>query len=178
LSRVGKLPIKIPEKVEIKIDGNKINVKGPKGELSQEINKNISIKIEDDTLTVQRADDNKYLRSLHGLYRALIYNMIVGVLDGYNRELTIVGIGYKAEMKGKALVLNIGYSHPVVFIPPGGIEFTLKSPTEITVSGIDKELVGNVASKIRNIKPPEPYKGKGIRYKDERVKKKAGKTTG
>ena len=177
MSRIGKEPISIPENVELNIVGNKVSVKGPKGELSREIHPEIKVKIDENTIFVERPNDTKYFSSIHGLYRALINNMVVGVSEGFSKILSIVGIGYKAELKGKALVLSLGFSHPVVFIPPQGIDFTLNSPTELVVSGIDKELVGKIAGKIRSVRPPEPYKGKGVRYKDEHVKRKAGKTT-
>jgi large subunit ribosomal protein L6 len=177
LSRVGKEPINIPENVEVNVVGNKVTVKGPKGELSREVHPEIIVRIEDNTIFVERPNDTKFFSSIHGLYRALINNMVVGVSEGFSKILSIVGIGYKAELKGKALVLSLGFSHPVGFMPPPGINFTLNSPTEIVVSGIDKELVGKLAGKIRNVRPPEPYKGKGVRYKGEQVKRKAGKTT-
>lgn len=177
MSRVGREPVVIPENVEVKIEGNKVSVKGPKGELFREINPEINVKKQDNTIIVERPNDSKYYKSLHGLYRALINNMVVGVSEGFKKELSIVGIGYKAELKGKTLMITIGYSHPVLIIPPPGITFTSVSPTEVHVSGIDKELVGKIAGKIRSIRPPEPYKGKGIMYKGERIKRKAGKTT-
>ncbi len=178
MSRVGKKPIVIPEGVKLTVKDNLLNIKGPKGELNQRIHPNIGIEIADNQVNVSRPNDSKENKSLHGLSRALIQNMVTGVTDTYKKTLDIVGVGYKAELKGKNLLLNIGYSHPIFFIPPDGI--TLESPTQIqiVVSGIDKQLVGLVAAKIRSYRKPEPYKGKGIKYSDEHIIRKAGKTAG
>jgi large subunit ribosomal protein L6 len=178
VSRVGKKPIKIPSGVQIGVDGPRIKVKGPKGELQREIDSRMSVAIADDALVVNRANDNKFFKALHGLYRSLINNMVVGVTQGYEKKLEIVGVGFKAEMKNKRLTLQVGYSHPIIFVAPPDINIACESPTLIAVSGVDKELVGQVAAKIRSFRPPEPYKGKGIKYIDEVVRRKAGKTAG
>ncbi len=176
MSRVGKAPIPIPDKVTVTIDGQQVTVKGPKGELTREIHSAVSAAVEGSELLVTRHTDQKKHRALHGLTRALLNNMVVGVTDGYKRVLEIVGVGYKAEVKGKILVLNLGHSHPIVVSPPDGI--SLEAPPkshQIVVEGIDKQLVGEVAAKIRGFRKPEPYKGKGIRYQGEHVRSKAGK---
>lgn len=175
MSRIGLLPIEIPGNVDFKIDGTKITVKGPKGELSYVMSRTLEIKHEDSTVTISRPDDHRKNRSLHGLTRSLINNMVVGVTDGYERRLEVRGVGYRAALEGKTLVLNVGYSHPVRMEPPEGITFGVEGNNQITVSGIDKQLVGEVASRIRRVRPPEPYKGKGIRYAGEYVRQKAGK---
>ncbi len=178
MSRVGKKAIPVPEGIEFKREGNRVTVKGPKGELSREIHPEIETRLENGHIVVNRPSDNKMYRSLHGLYRTLIANMVDGVSKGFEKKLEIRGVGYRAEMRGNRLTLHLGYSHPIVFIPPEGIQITCESPTNITVSGIDKELVGQVAAKIRAFRKPEPYKGKGIRYVGEYVREKAGKTAG
>lgn len=178
MSRIGKKPITVPDGVTVKIEGNLVTVKGPKGELSRKFRPEIKIELDGNTLTVTRPDDMRQNRAFHGLTRALIQNMVTGVKEEYSRILDIVGVGYRAEMKDKNLLLNIGYSHPVYFIPPEGIKFQTPTPTQIVVSGVDKQLVGLVASKIRSLRKPEPYKGKGIKYKDEQIRRKAGKTAG
>ena len=166
----------IPAGVEVKVgDGGLITVKGPKGELSEKISEKISINIEDGVLTVTRSDDGKESRSLHGLSRSLIFNMVTGVSDGYERKLEIVGVGYKADKQGNKLVLNLGYSHPIELVDPAGITTETPSATEILVKGADKAVVGNYAAIIRAWRPPEPYKGKGIRYSGEHVRRKEGK---
>lgn len=176
MSRVGKLPIDIPQGVEIKIDdANLVTVKGPLGTLSEQVNKDITLKIEDNTLTVERPSNNKNHRAMHGLYRALIQNMVTGVTKGYEKKLKIVGVGYRAIKQGKSLNLQLGFSHPVEMIDPEGITVECPSQTDIIVKGIDKQLVGNYAAKIRDWRKPEPYKGKGIRYVDEYVRRKEGK---
>jgi large subunit ribosomal protein L6 len=175
LSRVGKNPIPIPDGVKIKIDHNEVVVSGPNGELKREINPSLKVETSENRIVVSRSSDSKFHKSLHGLARALIANMIDGVTNGYKRALEIQGIGYKAELVGKKLNLSLGFSHPILFSPPEGIKIELGGPNKIMVSGIDKELVGLVAAKIRSFRPPEPYKGKGIRYEGEFVKKKAGK---
>jgi large subunit ribosomal protein L6 len=176
LSRVGKNPISIPSGVKVKIDQNEVCVSGPKGELRREIHHSLEVSTSKDEITVSRSSDSKFHKSLHGLTRALIANMVNGVIDGYRKALEIQGIGYKAELRGKKLNLSLGFSHPVLFSPPEGIKIDLEGANKIIVSGIDKELVGLVAAKIRSFRPPEPYKGKGIRYEGEFVRKKAGKT--
>jgi large subunit ribosomal protein L6 len=178
VSRIGKKPVKIPAGVEVKVDGAKILVKGPKGQLQREIDQRMTVTMQDGVLTVDRPGNEKFFRALHGLYRSLINNMVVGVTRGFEKKLEIVGVGFKAEAKNKRLTLQIGYSHPIVFVPPPDINISCESPTNITVSGIDKELVGQVAAKIRKFRLPEPYKGKGIKYADEVIRRKAGKTAG
>jgi large subunit ribosomal protein L6 len=178
VSRVGKKPITIPSGVQVGVEGSHIKVKGPKGELQREIDSRMSVAIADGALVVNRANDNKFFKALHGLYRSLINNMVVGVTQGYEKKLEIVGVGFKAEMKNKRLTLQVGYSHPIIFVAPPDINIACESPTLIAVSGVDKELVGQVAAKIRSFRPPEPYKGKGIKYIDEVVRRKAGKTAG
>ena len=176
MSRIGKIPVTIPAGVEVKIgDDNLVTVKGPKGELSQRISPIITVKIEDGVINVTRGDDLKESRSLHGLSRSLIGNMVTGVSDGFQRKLEIVGVGYKADKQGKKLVLNLGYSHPVELLDPEGITTETPSATEILVKGIDKAVVGNYAAIIRAWRPPEPYKGKGIRYAGEKIRRKEGK---
>jgi len=178
MSRVGKKPIKIPAGVQIGIDGSRIKVKGPKGELQRQIDPRISMAVQDDVLSISRSGEEKFVRALHGLYRSLLNNMVTGVAQGYAKKLEIVGVGFKAEIKSQRLVLQIGFSHPIVFAPPAEIAIACESPTMIVISGVDKELVGQVAAKIRGFRPPEPYKGKGIKYIDEVVRRKAGKTAG
>lgn len=176
MSRIGKLPVPIPQGVTVTINKNSVVVKGPKGELSRDFPPEIEIKQEDGQIVVNRQSDHRTHRSKHGLVRALLNNMVVGVSNGFKRELYIEGVGYRAGLKGKNLELNVGYSHPVVFEPPEGISFEVdKSGRELVVAGIDKELVGEIAARIRRTRPPEPYKGKGIRYVGERVRRKAGK---
>ncbi len=177
MSRIGKKPVNIKD-VDVEIDGQHITVKGKLGELSMDVHPNISVKIDGDELVVTRPNDNKQNRALHGLTRALIANMVTGVTEGYKKTLKIIGVGYRAELKGKGLLINIGYSHPIYFIPPEEIKIEVPSADQIIISGIDKELVGNVAAKIRSFRKPEPYKGKGIRYIDEVVIRKAGKAAG
>lgn len=177
MSRIGLKPINLPSGVEIKIDAdNLVEVKGPKGQLSQQIDKDMEIKIEDGVLTVVRPTENKRHRSLHGLSRTLVNNMIVGVTEGYTKTLDIVGTGYRAAKQGNKLVLTLGYSHPVEMEDPKGIEVEVPAANKIIVSGIDKQQVGNYASKIRDWRRPEPYKGKGIKYTEEIIRRKVGKT--
>ncbi len=179
MSRVGKKPIPIPEKVKVAVDGDKVTVTGPKGSLSRNIPPKITVAIEDNTVVVNRSSDLKKHRALHGLTRALINNMVAGVTEGFKRELEIIGVGYRAEMKGKNLVLYLGYSHATVFSPPDEISLSVQpKENKIAVIGTDKQLVGLVASTIRSFRKPEPYKGKGIRYVGEHVRIKAGKTAG
>jgi large subunit ribosomal protein L6 len=176
MSRIGKRPISVPQGVDVKIDGSKVSVKGPKGQLSRELRSEIDIKMEDGHILVSPKNDNKTSRSLYGLSRTLIANMVEGVTQGFTKNLEMIGVGYKAQLKGRNLVLNVGYSHPVEIEAPEGIELATEGPTKLLVSGIDKELVGNIAAKIRAVRKPEPYKGKGIRYQGEVVRRKAGKT--
>ena len=176
MSRVGKKPIGLPEGVEVKINKGTVEVTGPKGNLSGEVNLDSKLDIKDGQLTVSRPNDSKYYKSLHGLYRSLLNNMIEGVTNGFEKKLEIVGVGYKAEMSKGRLNLQLGYSHSIVFLPPEGVEVVVADPTNISVRGIDKHLVGQVAAKIRSFRPPEPYKGKGIKYIDEYIRRKAGKT--
>jgi large subunit ribosomal protein L6 len=177
MSRIGKAPINVPSGVDVSINGSTITVKGPKGTLSRTLIGGITVRQEENTLLVERPDEARESRSLHGLSRALVNNMVVGVTDGFVKELDIVGVGYRAESKGaNALRLNLGFSHPVDFPGPDGITFEVPTQTRIIVKGIDKELVGQVAANIRSIRKPEPYKGKGVRYLNERILRKAGKT--
>jgi len=175
MSRIGKTPVTLPSGVEVKVDGRVVDVKGPKGSLSYTANEGISVSVDDGVVTVNRADDERSTRALHGLTRSLISNMVVGVSEGYSKELTAVGVGYRAALKGKQLELQVGFSHPVNIDAPEGITFEVPEPTKIIVIGIDKQMVGQVAANIRAVRPPEPYKGKGIRYVDEHVRRKAGK---
>ena len=175
MSRIGKLPIVVPAGVDVNVDGNTVTVKGPKGTLTGTFNSNMAIVLADGVVTVTRPNDQKENRSLHGLTRTLIANMIEGVNKGFTKELEIVGIGYRAAMQGKDLVLNVGYSHQVVMAPPAGITVEVPAPNKIVISGFDKQLVGQFASEVRGVRPPEPYKGKGIKYVDEVVRRKEGK---
>ncbi|WP_030015013.1 50S ribosomal protein L6 [Curtobacterium sp. S6] len=175
MSRIGRLPISVPAGVEVKIDGSLVSVKGPKGELSQEIASPITVSLDGDTLTVNRPDDERESRSLHGLSRTLINNMIVGVSQGYNKKLEIVGTGYRVLAKGTDLEFALGYSHPVSVKAPEGITFTVEGNNKLTVSGIHKQQVGQVAANIRSLRAPDPYKGKGVRYEGEQIRRKVGK---
>jgi large subunit ribosomal protein L6 len=176
VSRVGALPIKLADGVEIKVGKQEVAVKGPKGSLSRDIHPQMKVEVSGGQVTVQRPSDSKQFKSLHGLYRTLINNMVVGVTEGFQKKLEIVGVGYKGEMKNNKLVLQLGYSHPIVLTPPEGITIEVDGGTRLSISGIDKELVGKVAAKIRSFRPPEPYKGKGVKYEDEHIRRKAGKT--
>lgn len=179
MSRIGKKTIVLPNGVTAKLgDKNTVTINGPKGELLQVCHPNITVEISENEINVKRPDDEKQNRSLHGLTRALLQNMVTGVSEEYKKTLDIVGVGYKVELKGSNLLVNIGYSHPIYFMPPEGITFVTPTPTQIVISGIDKQLVGLVAAKIRSIRQPEPYKGKGIKYSDEVIVRKAGKTAG
>ncbi|HRN25372.1 MAG: 50S ribosomal protein L6 [Ignavibacteriaceae bacterium] len=178
MSRIGKKIIEIPKGVTVTVTGNTVKVKGPKGELQRVVHNNMKVEMKDAQIEVKRPDDQKENRALHGLTRALIQNMILGVNEEYKKELDIVGVGYKVEAKGTNLLLNMGYSHPIYFIPPTGIKLETTTPTHIVITGIDKQLVGQVAAKIRSIRKPEPYKGKGIKYSNEQILRKAGKTAG
>ena len=178
MSRVGKQPIKVPEGVEVTIDQNLIKISNGNKSLQREIDPSIIMEFNSDQkeISVRTSTKNKYQRSLHGLYRTLINNMVVGVTEGFKKKLEIVGVGYRAELKGKTLVLSLGYSHQILFKSPEEIQLTAATLTSIEVSGIDKQLVGQVAAKIRSFRPPEPYKGKGIKYEGEYIRRKAGKT--
>ena len=175
MSRIGNKPINVPEGVEVKLDGHHITVKGPKGTLEREIHKNISVTMDNNVITVTRPDDEPENRSLHGLTRTLISNMIEGVLHEYKRDLEINGVGYRAQKKGNKLVMNLGYSHPVEMDPPEGITFDVPDANHITVRGIDKEVVGQTAAVVRTKRPPEVYRGKGIKYAEEHIRRKEGK---
>lgn len=175
MSRIGNKPVTVPEGVEVKLDGNVITVKGPKGTLEREIHKNMTVSIDGNVITVTRPNDEAENRSLHGLTRTLISNMIEGVLNGYKKELQIVGVGYRAQKQGTKLVMNLGYSHPVEMDAPEGITFDVPNANTIIVTGIDKEVVGQTAAVIRTKRPPEVYHGKGIKYSDEHIRRKEGK---
>ena len=176
MSRIGNKPITVPENVEVKLDGNKITVKGPKGTLEKELHPNMKITLENNVITVTRPNDEPQNRSLHGLTRTLINNMIVGVVDEYTRALEINGVGYRAAKQGNKLVLTLGYSHPVEMVEPEGLKFEVPAPNQIIVRGMDKELVGEMAAVIRTKRPPEVYRGKGIKYVEEHIRRKEGKT--
>lgn len=178
MSRVGRKPIEVPQGVAIKIAKNTITVSKDEKSLVQPIHPSIQVDYspEQNVIQVNRPTNNKFHRALHGLYRSLISNMVVGLTEGFTKHLEIVGVGYRAELKGKNLSLSLGYSHSILFAPPEGIEIALENPTNIVIKGVDKQLVGQVSAKIRSFRPPEPYKGKGIKYKDEFIKRKAGKT--
>jgi large subunit ribosomal protein L6 len=178
VSRIGKKPITIPQGVSVSQDGQVIKIKGPKGELINTVHPDMTVQIKDNEIIVSRPNDFKINKALHGLTRALLQNTIEGVTKAFEKTLDIVGVGYRAELKGKNLLLNIGYSHPIYFVPPEGITLQTPVQTQIIVSGIDKQLVGLVAAKLRSIRKPEPYKGKGIKYSDEHIVRKAGKTAG
>ena len=176
MSRIGKLPVTIPASVEIDIaDNNSVTVKGPKGTLSQQLSPRMKLQRDNGTILVERPDDQREHRSLHGLTRTLLNNMVIGVTDGYRRDLEIQGVGYRAALDGSELVLSVGFSHPVRMSPPDGVSYALDGNTRLAVVGIDKQLVGEEAARIRRVRPPEPYKGKGIRYAGEQVRRKAGK---
>ncbi|MCD6256536.1 50S ribosomal protein L6 [Candidatus Aerophobetes bacterium] len=175
MSRIGKKPIPIPEGVEVSIQDGKIKIKGSKGELQQSIPFCLKVTVEDNQILVKRIREDKQARVLHGTIRSLIFNMVKGVSEGYEKELKIVGMGYRAKLEGRKLSLNLGFSHPVEYIAPEGVNIQVPDPTTIKISGCDKQKVGEVAAQIRSFKKPDPYKGKGIRYKDEVVKLKVGK---
>ena len=175
MSRIGKKPIEVPASVTIAIDPGRVTVNGPRGELRQEVPQRMKISQEDGTLTVERPTDRGEDRALHGLTRTLVANMVEGVTNGFEKRLEIQGVGYRAGLRGTALELNVGYSHSVVKDPPLGISFEVPAPTQIVVKGVDKQQVGQVAAEVRKVRPPEPYKGKGIRYEGEYVRRKVGK---
>ena len=176
MSRIGKAPIPIPDKVSVSLDGLTVTVKGPKGELSRTLPDGVAVAEEGGSLVVSPTSSHRRSRERHGLCRTLVANMVEGVSQGFVRKLEIVGVGYRASVQGKKLVVSAGYSHPVEMVPPEGVTFSVENNTSVFVSGPDKELVGNEAAKIRGIRPPEPYKGKGIKYEGERILRKAGKT--
>lgn len=178
MSRIGRLPVIVPDNVEVKIDGSVVTVKGPKGELSRELHKDMIVALEDSKVTVQRPSDNKLHRSLHGLTRTLVANMVEGVTKGFQKGLELSGVGYRASKQGNNLVLAVGYSHPVEIDPGADLEIEVPANNKIIVKGIDKEKVGALAANIRKVRPPEPYKGKGIKYEGERIRRKVGKTGG
>ncbi|MBI3123332.1 MAG: 50S ribosomal protein L6 [Ignavibacteriales bacterium] len=178
MSRIGKKPVKIVKDVSVTQKADVLNVKGKLGEMTLKVHPNMKIEFQGDEVIVTRPDDTKENKSLHGLTRALLQNMVKGVSEGYTKQLDIVGVGYKAEAKGEAVLFNLGFSHPIYFIPPTGIKMEVVTPTQVKVSGFDKELVGMVAAKIRSFKKPEPYKGKGVKYSTEKIIRKAGKTAG
>jgi large subunit ribosomal protein L6 len=178
VSRIGKKPVEIPKGVTVNLEGQLIKIKGPKGELQRSIHPLMKTEVIENEIKVSRPNDLKESRSIHGLTRSLIQNMVIGVTDSYKKTLDIVGVGYKAELKGKNLLLTIGFSHPIYFAPPEDVKIEVPTPTQVIISGTDKELVGLVAAKIRSFRKPEPYKGKGIKYSDERIIRKAGKTAG
>ena len=175
MSRVGIAPIPIPPEVNVTVDGPDVVVKGPKGELSRTFHERVKVELDNSRAVVTRRDESRMARSLHGLSRTLLANMVTGVVKGYTKELTVVGVGYRALLRGTKLVLQVGFSHPVEIDPPSGITFESPQATRIVIKGIDKQRVGQVAAEIRRLRPPEPYKGKGIRYVDEKVRRKAGK---
>jgi len=175
MSRIGRLPIAVPSTVDVTIEGRQVTVKGPKGTLSRTLHPDMSVAKEDGTIVVSRPTEQKTHKQLHGLTRTLVNNMVVGVTDGYRKGLEITGVGYRAALNGRKLTLNLGYSHPVEIDPPEGISFELENPTRLAVVGIDKELVGEIAAKVRSSRKPEPYKGKGVRYAGEYIRRKAGK---
>jgi len=175
MSRIGRMPIAVPAGVDVAIEGARVSVKGPKGTLSRVIAPQLNVVREDGTLRVERPDDAKESRELHGLTRTLIANMVTGVTTGYRKGLEITGVGYRAQLVGRKLQLSLGYSHPIEIDPPEGVAFEVENPTRLAVTGIDKELVGHVAARVRAMRKPEPYKGKGVRYAGEVIRRKAGK---
>ncbi len=175
MSRIGKRPITIPDKVTVTIDGQQVTVKGPKGELRRVLPKQVKVEQDGQTIQVVRRDESKLARQRHGLSRTLVANMVEGVSQGFQKRLAIQGVGYRAQVQGRNLILNVGYSQPVEIVPPEDIQLAVEANTNVIVSGINKEIVGNTAAKIRAVRPPEVYKGKGIRYADEMIRRKAGK---
>jgi large subunit ribosomal protein L6 len=177
MSRIGKLPVPVPSGVDVKIDGRTVTVKGPKGTLAHTVAEPISIGRDDDgTIRVTRPDDERYSRAMHGLSRTLVNNLVVGVTSGYEKRMEIHGVGYRVALKGSTLEFALGYSHPISVVAPEGITFVVENPTRFTVQGIDKQLVGEVAANIRKLRKPDPYKGKGVRYAGENIRRKVGKT--
>jgi len=178
MSRIGKQPIPLPQGVEVQINGTLVKVKGPKGELERDLHRDMIIRMDENSIVVERPSDNKLHRSLHGLTRTLLNNMVVGVTRGFEKSLELTGVGYRASKQGNKLVLAVGYSHPVEITPPAGLEIDVPAPTKIVVRGMDKEKVGALAANIRAVREPEPYKGKGIKYEGERIRRKVGKAGG
>jgi large subunit ribosomal protein L6 len=178
MSRIGKKPIPVPQGVKVLVDGNTVRVEGPKGQLSQRVPDSVSVRIESDVLTVDRSSDHRNVRALHGLTRSLLANMVHGVKDGFERKLEIVGIGYRAQLTGKNLQLALGYSHPVIFPLPDGVQAEVERQVSITLKGADKAQLGQVAAKLRALRKPDPYKGKGIKYAEEQIRRKVGKKAG
>ncbi|SVB83732.1 uncharacterized protein METZ01_LOCUS236586 [marine metagenome] len=176
MSRIGREPIEIPNGVDVTLNGRSVKVKGPKGDLTMDVHRDIAVMIEDRTVTVERPSDEPRHRALHGLTRTLIANMVTGVVDGFSKTLEIEGVGYRGQKKGSGIELSLGFSHTIQFTAPKGVDIELPSPTTIVVRGIDKQAVGQAAAEIRAFRPPEPYKGKGIRYQGEHIRRKAGKT--
>jgi large subunit ribosomal protein L6 len=176
MSRIGKAPITVPSGVDVTVDGRNVTVKGPKGTLSHEVDEPITVSLDDGVLSVQRPDDERESRALHGLSRSLLNNLVQGVSQGYERKLEIHGVGYRVQLRGSDLEFALGFSHPVKIAPPEGITFAVESPTRFSVQGIDKQLVGQVAANIRWLRRPDPYKGKGVRYAGEQIRRKVGKT--
>jgi large subunit ribosomal protein L6 len=176
MSRVGRLPINVPKGVTVTVEGSTVSVKGPKGELRQEVRPEVTVVVEDDIVTVDRRNESKKAKGFHGLYRQLVHNMIAGVSQGFSRTLLINGVGYRAEVGNKSVMLNLGYSNPIEYMIPEGVAITAEGNNKLVVQGIDKQLVGKTASEIRKVRPPEPYKGKGVRYEDEYVRRKVGKS--
>jgi len=176
VSRIGRQPIPVPDKVQVRIEKSRVTVEGPRGQLVREFHPDIKIELKDGSVEVSRSSDHRQQRALHGLTRALLNNMVVGVTDGFRKVLEIQGVGYRAELSGESLIMNLGYSHPIEIEPPPDVVFSIEPRTKlVTVEGIDKEVVGQVAADIRKLRPPEPYKGKGVRYQGEHVRRKAGK---
>jgi len=175
MSRIGRLPVPVPSSVDVTIEGRRLTVKGPKGTLTRDLHPDMTVSREDGTIVVSRPTEQKTHKQLHGLTRTLVNNMVVGVTDGYRKGLEITGVGYRAAKNGEKLTLNLGYSHQIEIDPPAGISFEVENPTRLAVVGIDKELVGQIAAKVRATRKPEPYKGKGVRYAGEKVRRKAGK---
>lgn len=178
MSRIGKKPVPVPNGVTVTVNGSTISVKGPKGELSRKLHQDMQVKVENGTVVVNRPSDEDMHRALHGLTRSLIANMVEGVTAGYKKQLEITGVGYKAEVKPFGLQLALGYSHPIEYRPPAGIKLTAPQPTSVVIEGADKEKVGQVAAEIRSLRKPEPYKGKGVKYQGEQIRRKAGKAGG
>lgn len=179
MSRVGKKPIPVPDKTKVDISGRTVKVSGPKGNLSMEIHPAVAVAVENNNVLVTRSTDQKQHRALHGLTRSLVNNMMIGVSEGFKRELQIIGVGYRAEMKGTRLIMHLGYSHPIVVSPPEGLTMeVIPKENKVIISGIDKQMVGQMAAKIRSLRKPEPYKGKGVRYVGEHVRSKVGKKSG
>jgi large subunit ribosomal protein L6 len=176
MSRIGRLPIPVPTGVDVTIDGQQISVKGPKGTLAHTVAEPITVEREDGILAIKRPDDERRNRALHGLTRSLVNNLVVGVTDGYEKKLEIHGVGYRVQLKGSDLEFSLGFSHPVKVTPPEGITFVVEAPTRFSVQGIDKQRVGEVAANIRKLRKPDPYKGKGVRYAGEKIRRKVGKT--